>query len=431
MPVNVYETVNCVGIDVSKGKSTIAIMRPLGEIVQSPHEVKHTLSDLKALETTLRQLEGETRIVMEYTGKYYQPIARFLNNAGFFVCAVHAKLIHDFANNSIRQIKTDKADAVKIANYGLTNWNLLRRYTNEDETRLLLKTYNRQYNMFMKQYVASRNNFISLLDQTFPGINNLFSGHRRPDGHEKWVDVAARFWHAECVSGQSLNAFTKIYKDWCSRNGYRGRDDKAEAIYRLAKESIPSLPKNDFTKAIIQQAARELSNTCLTLAELQQQMNFIASTLPEYPVVLDMGGVGTTLGPQIMAEIGDVRRFPRREKLVAFAGVDVPPYQSGQFEAKDRHITKRGSSDLRKNLYQVIGCLMQHSMEKDPVYRFVAHKKAEGKHFYSYMVAGCNKFLRIYYARVKAYLNHLEQQELDSLIDGSGGSEVVLQPLDC
>jgi hypothetical protein len=222
-----------------------------------------------------------------------------------------------------------------------------------------------------------------------------------------------------------------VYKDWCSRNGYRGRDDKAEAIYRLAKESIPSLPKNDFTKAIIQQAARELSNTCLTLAELQQQMNFIASTLPEYPVVLDMGGVGTTLGPQIMAEIGDVRRFPRREKLVAFAGVDVPPYQSGQFEAKDRHITKRGSSDLRKNLYQVIGCLMQHSMEKDPVYRFVAHKKAEGKHFYSYMVAGCNKFLRIYYARVKAYLNLMEQQEPISFIDGSGGSEVVLQPLDC
>ena len=59
-PVNVYETINCVGIDVSKGKSTIAIMRPLGEIVQSPHEVKHTLSDLKELETTLRQLEGES-----------------------------------------------------------------------------------------------------------------------------------------------------------------------------------------------------------------------------------------------------------------------------------------------------------------------------------------------------------------------------------
>lgn len=427
MPVNVYVTVNCVGIDVSKGKSTIAIMRPLGEIVQSPFEVKHTLSDFKALESTLRQLEGETRIVMEYTGKYYQPIARYLNNAGFFVCAVHAKLIHDFANNSIRQIKTDKADAVKIANYGLTNWNQLRPYSNEDETRLLLKTYNRQYNKFMKQYVASRNNFISLLDQTFPGLNDLFAGHRRPDGHEKWIDVAARFWHAECVSSQSLNAFTKVYKEWCCRNGYRGQDGKAEEIYLLAKESIPSLPKSDYTKIIIQQSARELTNTCIALVETQQKMNLIASTLPEYPVVLNMGGVGTTLGPQIMAEIGDVRRFPKRENLVAFAGVDVPPYQSGQFESKSRHITKRGSSDLRKSLYQVIGCLIQHSMEKDPVYRFVAHKRAEGKHFYVYMVAGCNKFLRIYYARVKTYLNYLDQ-----LSDRSScGSEVALQPLDC
>lgn len=121
----------------------------------------------------------------------------------------------------------------------------------------------------MKQYVASRNNFISLLDQTFPGINNLFSGYRRPDGHEKWVDVAARFWHAECVSGQSLNAFTKVYKDWCSRNGYRGRDDKAEAIYRLAKESIPSLPKNDFTKAIMATTAIDKG---MPIEQVQRQL---------------------------------------------------------------------------------------------------------------------------------------------------------------
>ena len=118
--MNASETVNCVGIDVSKGKSTIAIMRPLGEIVKSPYEVAHTSSELEMLVETIRTLEGETRIMMEYTGKYYQPIARYLNDAGFFVCAVHAKLIHDFANNSIRKIKTDKADAVKIANYGLS-----------------------------------------------------------------------------------------------------------------------------------------------------------------------------------------------------------------------------------------------------------------------------------------------------------------------
>ena len=408
--MNASGTVNCVGIDVSKGKSTIAIMRPLGEIVKSPYEVAHTSSELKTLADVLHNLEGETRIVMEHTGKYYQPIARYLNEAGFFVCAVHAKLIHDFANNSIRKIKTDKADAVKIANYGLANWDTIKRYSNEDETRLLLKSLNRQYNHYMKQYVAAKNSFISLLDQTFPGINDLFPGARRPDGKVKWIDVASRFWHCECVSSHSLQYFKKAYNKWCTDNDYRGGDAKAEAIYKLAVESIPCLPKNDHTKALIQQAARELSNISEALTMTQKEMDRLASTLPEYPVVLNMGGVGTTLGPQIMAEIGDVRRFPKRENLIAFAGVDAPPYQSGKFEARSRHISKRGSSELRKSMFQVICCLCQRSMDGDPVYRFVARKKAEGKPYYVYMVAGCNKFLRIYYARVKAYLNNLELQ---------------------
>ena len=40
---------------------------------------------------------------------------------------------------------------------------------------------------------------------------------------------------------------------------------------------------------------------------------------------------------------------------------------------------------------------------------FLDKKRAEGKHYYVYMIAGCNKFLRIYYARVSEYLNSLEK----------------------
>ena len=40
---------NAVGIDVSKGKSMVAIMRPFGEIVSSPFEIKHTTSDINSL----------------------------------------------------------------------------------------------------------------------------------------------------------------------------------------------------------------------------------------------------------------------------------------------------------------------------------------------------------------------------------------------
>lgn len=399
---------NAVGIDVSKGKSMVAIMRPFGKTVVKPFEVHHTASELKELADSLKSLDGEARIIMEYTGKYYQPIARYLADAGFYVSVVHAKLIHDYGNNSIRKVKTDKADAIKIANYGLSNWPLLKPYASEDDTRLLLKTYNRQYNQYMKLKVALKNNLISILDQTFSGCNTLFTSPATSGGHEKWIDFAARFWHCDCVTKYSLNRFTELYNTWCQKNGYNRSTDKAAEIYELAKSCIPTLPCDEFTKQLINQAVEQLNAISATLVAVHKEMLALASALPEYPVVLAMNGVGETLGPQLMAEIGDVRRFPRKQSLIAFAGVDAPPFQSGTFEAKDRNISKRGSSDLRKTLFQVMSCLLQHSMSNDAVYQFLDRKRAQAKKYYVYMIAGCNKFLRIYFGRVKEYLNTLE-----------------------
>lgn len=63
-------------------------------------------------------------------------------------------------------------------------------------------------------------------------------------------------------------------------------------------------------------------------------MRHIASEFPKYPVVMSMHGVGKTLGPQLIAEIGDVHRFYSKKALVAFPSLDVPSFQSGAFEAR-------------------------------------------------------------------------------------------------
>ena len=62
---------NSVGIDISKGRSTIAAMRPFGEVVISRFEVRHTDSELSELARQLKILDGETRVVMEATGNYH------------------------------------------------------------------------------------------------------------------------------------------------------------------------------------------------------------------------------------------------------------------------------------------------------------------------------------------------------------------------
>lgn len=76
---------NAVGIDVSKGKSTIAVLRPFGEVVASPLDVAHTRSELKALVSFIKKLRGETKVVMEATGNYYESIARYLYEQNIFV----------------------------------------------------------------------------------------------------------------------------------------------------------------------------------------------------------------------------------------------------------------------------------------------------------------------------------------------------------
>lgn len=82
------------------------------------------------------------------------------------------------------------------------------------------------------------------------------------------------------------------------------------------------------------------------------------SALPEYPVVMQMYGVGPSLGSQLMAEIGDVRRFHSKKALVAFTGIDAPSYQSGTVDIRSRRISKRGSASLRRTLFLVMGVFL-------------------------------------------------------------------------
>lgn len=90
-----------------------------------------------------------------------------------------------------------------------------------------------------------------------------------------------------------------------------------------------------------------------------------------------------------------MRRFDRKQSLVAFAGVDAPPCQFGTFELEDRHISKRGSPRLRKTLFQVMTTIVQHVPADDPVFQFFDRKRQESKHYHVYMIAVTNKFLRI------------------------------------
>ena len=403
---------NAVGIDVSKGRSTVAILRPMGEVVQMPEDVMHDAISLERLAYKILALGEETKVLMEATGRYHEPVATELHEHGIFVSVVNPLVIHNYStDNSVRKVKNDQKDSLKIAKYCLDRWEKLREYTPMDALRQQLKLVSRQYNLYMKTRITLENNLVSLTDKVFPGVNEMFKSPERADGHQKWVDFITTFWHCECISRVSEKAFTERYKKWCKRKGYNFSDAKASDIYIDSLGHIVTLPKNDNTKLLIQTAAKEFTSTSELMALVKAQMIALAKQLPEYDTVMAMYGVGDVTGPQLMAEIGDVRNYPRRSSIVAFAGVDPEVDKSGKNQSDGKPTTKRGSPHLRKTLFQVMSIYLKLAPQDEPVYQFIDKKRSEGKPFYVYMTAGANKFLRIYYARVKECMAAIDAAE--------------------
>ena len=393
---------NAVGIDVSKGKSTVAVIQPFGVVIAEPFDVPHTDSDLKKLVTFIKSLSGETKVVMEYTGAYYEPIANALHNAGIFVSVVNPLLIDDYDTNRVRKVKTDRIDALKIASFALDKWMKLREYTPAETVRKTLKMMNRQCVRLNKILVMQKNSFIALLDCCFPNANTLFTSPRREsDGHEKWVDFVLKFPHADAVAKLSLSTFKSKYQSWCKKERYKYSESKAEQIHSYARTLVCTLPMTESVKKMITDSAKLLNSTLEAIADLHNEMDSLASQLPEYETVMSLFGVGKVICSQLIAEIGDVTKLKSRKSLVALAGIDPPPNQSGKVDPKSSSISKRGSPALRKTLFLIMTIYLQRQPVDEPVYQFLDKKRIEGKPYKVYMIAAAHKFLRIYYAKVK------------------------------
>ena len=177
-------------------------------------------------------------------------------------------------------------------------------------------------------------------------------------------------------------------------------------IYGTALNCLPTLPNDDFTRTLILQAVAQLNSLCETIVAVKSQMSKIAFELPEYDTVLAMHGVGKTLAPQLIAEIGDINCFPKRSSLICFAGIEPPENQSGTYNQHSRRISKQGSPHLRRALFQVMQSVLQNKNLNEPTFHFLDKKRSEGKPYKVYMIAGVNKFLRIYYARVNECINN-------------------------
>lgn len=396
-----------IGIDVSMGKSTIAIISTDGEVINEPFEIEHTKSGFNLILEKIKNIpKDNVKFVMESTGNYCKSILKIIIDNGYFVTVENPLTIKKYCDINIRKVKTDKKDALKIACYGSERWHKLIEYTPSDEIYSELRFLSRQYDEQMTLKVMKKIHLSGLIEVTFPGLKKIFNGD---SVYMLMLDVYKKYYHPSLVLSKSKSSFIKDVEKISKKTGHRVGTRVAEEMYSLASECIPSSPFNESTQLAVSNCVLLLQNLEEITNNIIAKMDKLAKNLPEFEIVSNMSGVGNKIRSRLIAEIGDVRRFKNSNCLIAYAGIDVPPFQSGQFIATNRRITKRGNKHLRKVGYEVMKSLKTVKPTKDnAVYLFILKKENEGKGSITAKIAGLNKFLRIYYARVMEVYKNLE-----------------------
>ena len=396
-----------VGIDVSMGKSTIAIISTDGEVISEPFEIEHTKSGFNLILEKIKDIpKDNVKFVMESTGNYCKSLLKINIDNGYFATVENPLTIKKYCDINIRKVKTDKKDALKIACYGSERWHKLIRYTPSDEIYSELRFLSRQYDEQMSLKVMKKIHLSGLIEVTFPGLKKIFNGD---SVYMLMLDVYKKYYHPSLVLSKSKSSFIKDVEKISKKTGHRIGTRVAEEMYSLANECIPSSPCNESTQLAVSNCVLLLQNLEEITNNIIAKMDELARKLPEFETVSNMTGVGNKIRARLIAEIGDVRRFKNSNCLIAYAGIDVPPFQSGQFVATNRRITKRGNKHLRKVGYETMKSLKTVKPIKDnAVYLFILKKEDEGKGSITAKIAGLNKFLRIYYARVMEIYKNLE-----------------------
>lgn len=396
-----YETKYALGVDVSKGKSTISLISLEGEVIFKPFNIKHDLNDLNLLDQRLKDIPKENiKVVMEDTGNYHLPIKSFFISKGYTTISINALIASKYLNSSIRKKKNDKIDSLGLAKYACDKWSYLFPSYHTPDIYNNLKLLSRRYFANMSIQTKLKVNFSNICDLLFPGFYQFLDENNFILG----LTVFKKYFHPSIVLKKKKSQFIIEIDKLAKKLGHRCTAGKhlASVVYDLASNTFSPCPNNFAAQISVETCADTLIQTIKASKRIITEMNSIAKSLPEYSLIINIPGIGIKLASLFIAEIGDIRRFKNASSLIAYAGIDVPSYQSGSFEANSLHITKRGNKYLRAIGYEITTSIKKTKNNTDVTYQYIIKKENEGKLKMVAKFAGFNKFLKFYYGIVKS-----------------------------
>ena len=390
-----------VSIDVSKGKSDYQAFKNLNVKYTGSRSIKHTKEGFDEIVNLVREmekkLETEVCVVYEATGVYHRVLKKVLedNNIKQFIInpLLSAKTRK---NDSLRCPKTDKLDPKSIAKtyYSHSLHNSHKQETIYHELRELSRYYEDILVHIRKDKVAFR----AQLDIVFPGYDTLYDDLYGPVA----LAVIENYPHPEMLQKRKINTVSKVIQNkTCHRQAVS--DTMADRAIEYSKTIYSGCDKDDIEVLILQRFIKKLKEDMAEAERTIGEMIKLAQGLPDFSIIKSIPGIGDNLAARIIAELGDMTRFKKKNELVAFAGLDPRISESGQNDGDHMHITKKGNKRLRCLLYLAVTCSIRLKRDDNSIKDFYIKKKQQSNPMCSKAAktACASKLVRIIYSMCK------------------------------
>ena len=377
-----------VGIDIAKLNHYASAIDSDGVLLFEPFEFLNDNAGFFTLLSKLNSFEPDDIIIgLESTAHYGNNLVSFLVSKGFHVCVINPIQTANLRKNNIRKTKTDKVDTLVIAK-AVALMDHPRFVTLYDIALMQLKNLGRFRMKLVKQRSRTKIQLTACLDQVFPELQYFF----KSGIHQKTVYAILK--EAPSASRIASMHLTHLKNLLVSNSQGHFKKETALALRVLAQKSVGTVDRS---------LSIQITQSIAQIELLDSQINTVDNEIKDIvesldSVIMTIPGIGPINGGMILGEIGDINRFSKPRKLLAFAGLDPSVYQSGNFIAKKTKMSKRGSSALRYALMNAAHNVVKYNQTFKEYYD---SKRSEGRGHYNALGHCAGKLVRIIFKMLK------------------------------
>jgi transposase len=371
------------GIDVAKNKHVAALLDHDGRLVVRSHSLANDAPGYQSILQRLQAAGGPRRVQvgLEATGHYWYSLRDFLVGHDYAVVTLNPIQTAQQAKKGIRKRKTDRTDAGHIAT-------LLR---NGDYKAALVPG---ALAMTGRQLTRLRYRLIGQMSRLKQQLWAYL--------HPIWPEYESLFANPFCQTGRKLLTLAPAPPDVLAlpaedlaeliRTTSRGKygTAQAEKVRQAAANTVGTARALEGARIGIRCLLSQLEALRPIRQHLEAEIAALAERVPG--CLLTLPGADPLRIVSLFGETDPIETFQNPAQLVAFAGLDLTVFQTGQYEAPKRHISKRGSPFLRHTLWAMAhrACYQEGELRD-----YWLRKRGQGLHHLAAVTAVALKLCRV------------------------------------